>query len=90
MKDLHPHFHFHTGDWLTRHFLITHCQVMSKSLKGLYNDPERALYQRYMDKENQDKMEEANQASSAPSNTHLALPAQKVSVLCFAVNTLMP
>jgi len=50
MKELHPHFRFHTGDWLTHHFLVMHCQAMSWSFHDLGDDPDVTVYKRILKK----------------------------------------
>jgi hypothetical protein len=59
MEQLHPHFWFHTGDWLTHHFLITHCQAMSCSIPK--PDPDLKTYNKYQSEQKQIEMNEADQ-----------------------------
>lgn len=54
MKELHPRFNFHTGNWLTRHFVMNHCQVKSKSFANLGVDPDVKIYQNYKNRLKQD------------------------------------
>jgi len=83
MKELHPRFRFHTADWLIRHFLITHCQVMSRSFARAV-DPDVVTYKNYMKKKSQDKINEAHQGvrrRRIDTDRRLVLPGPKVNVL---------
>ena len=53
MKELHPRFRFHTGDWLTHHLVVTHCQAMSRSFHELGEDPDIMVYKRILNREEQ-------------------------------------
>jgi len=79
MKALHPRFKFHTGDWLTRHFLINHCQVMSKSFATLGDDPEIKIYQDYRNRLKQDfKKRQVYPPTSRVKGTHRTRPMDEV------------
>jgi len=83
MKELHPWFRYHTGDWLTRHMVIMHCQVMSRSFTELGANPDLEIYKNYMKKQEEKLQKVANQALKKrrinPSR-QLVLPGPKVSV----------
>jgi len=82
MKELHPRFRFHTGDWITCHFAITHCRAMSRSFARLSPDPDIKIYERYMDKQRRNQQKEAQRALKkrrvAPPKM-LGLPGPPVS-----------
>ena len=62
MQELHPHFQFHTGDWLTRHLVLMHCQVMSKTFAQLGDNPDVKIYEKYMKKQRQNREKESQKA----------------------------
>jgi hypothetical protein len=83
MRELHPRFRYHTGDWLTRHMVIMHCQVMSRSFADLGADPDLEIYKHYMEKQENKLQKVADQALKkcriGPPG-QLVLPGPKVSV----------
>ena len=93
MKELHPQFRYHTSEWLTWHFLIGHCHVMSSSFTKLGNDPDLVAYQNYMSKESQDwtnKVDQAIKRHRIGTDRLSVLPGLKVNILISAVNILTP
>lgn len=86
MQELHPRFRWHTGDWLTRHLVLTHCQVMSRSFAKLGVDPDLAVYQNYLKKQKHDRVtQEALKKRRIEPPRQLVLPGPMVclSVLRF-------
>ena len=71
MKELHPWFRFHMGDWVTCHFAVTHCQVMSRSFTRLGDDPDIKIYEWFM---NQQRRNQQNETQKALKRCCFALP----------------
>jgi len=82
MKDLHPRLQFHTGDWLTCHLVIKHCQSKSRYFAKAGDDPDLKIYKQYMINQKCQKQMEAQQAFTkchVTPHKHLVLPRPKVS-----------
>ena len=71
MRDLHPRFRFHTGDWLVRHLVIKHCQSRSRFFAKVGDDPDLKIYEQYMIKQKQQKQKEAQQAIKRRHERHI-------------------
>jgi len=83
MKALHPRFRFHTGDWLTRHLVVTHCQAISRSFARLGEDPDLKILENYRNRQKRNKQKESQKALKNRRNKpyrRLLLPKPKVSV----------
>jgi len=81
MKELHPHFRFHTGDWLTYHLIVTHCQAMNRTFAKLGDDPDLDIYQAYMKRQKHSKQKDVQQTLKRcriEPTKRLVLPGQKV------------
>lgn len=82
MKNLHPRFRFHTGDWLTRHLVVKHCQAKSRRFAKIGDDPDLKVYEDYMNNQKRQKQKDAQQAlrkHRVAPRKRLLFPGPKVS-----------
>ena len=83
MKEHHPHFQFHTHDWLICHLLVKHCQARAQWFAKVGNDPYLKIYKNYMNNQKQERQKKAQQTLKkhyVEPPKHLALPGPKVSI----------
>ena len=80
MKELHPRFRFHTGDWLTRHLVVKHCQAKSRRFTKMGDDPDIKMYEDYMTSQKREKQKKAQKHLVQPRK-RLMLPGPKVSAV---------
>ena len=59
MKELHPCFQFHTGDWLICHLVVKHCQAKSQQFTKMGDDLDIKMYEDYMTSQKQEMQKKA-------------------------------